>query len=261
MRIQPDDPTYTPAEKALSWSRETRYGTNHIVNWGRAAAALGAEDSPYAHDPMTAEEAEALWKKHGNIKNKRWTMVMNHIGSGKDEVVKLYEKELRRYNSKLSMQGHYTAADWEKKHGAPAVICQFVGYEEDLTIYDPAVGTPNWWLDGVAKVQQIWTFQDKTGDMRLQKDLRIPELEDITTQWDVPNPSISACPGSEEPLLKVDLAAAAHIKREGTNTKVHATAVMTSEWPGCLLKLPIAWVKKVCWLQQLVAWFRNLFGI
>ena len=93
MRIQPDDLTYTPAEKALSWSRETRYGTAHIVNWGRAAAALGAEDSPYAHDPMTAEEAEALWKKYGNIKNKRWTMVMNHIGSGKEEVVKLYEKK------------------------------------------------------------------------------------------------------------------------------------------------------------------------
>ena len=73
-RILPDDPQFTPMQKALSWAKETQHGQRHQQRWGRVAAALGADNG---RDPMTFEEAEGLWERFG--RNARWTMAINAI--------------------------------------------------------------------------------------------------------------------------------------------------------------------------------------
>ena len=227
MRIQPDDPTYTPAEKALSWSRETRYGTNHIVNWGRAAAALGAENSPYAHDPMTAEEAEALWKKYGNIKNKRWTMVMNHIGSGKEEVVKLYEKELSGDKDSSSVQVKVVT---EK----PAV---HITYDETATKKDLEEA-----IDDV-----IEAAGDKVDD--LVEDAQETYEEAVETVQEVYEDVADKVEDTFDDVVEVS-----RKQWEEANRKmqdIHAAAIETSTWYKSKLSL---------W-QRFIAWLKNLFGI
>ena len=78
-KIMPDDPNYTPLEKALNWASETYHGPTHVGKWSRVAAALG-EDNDY--HPMTYVEAEAYWNQHN--RNARWTMVMDTLDPGVD---------------------------------------------------------------------------------------------------------------------------------------------------------------------------------
>ena len=76
IKIMPDDPHYTPLEKALNWASETHHGHQHQENWNRVAAALG-EDNGY--DPMTTDEVKSFWNKFG--RNKRWGMAVHAVRS------------------------------------------------------------------------------------------------------------------------------------------------------------------------------------
>ena len=73
-RILPDDPAFTPLQKALSWSKETQHGQRHQQRWGMVAAALGADNGKV---PMPLDEVEVLWERFG--RNARWTMALNAI--------------------------------------------------------------------------------------------------------------------------------------------------------------------------------------
>ena len=73
-RIMPDDPNFSPLEKALSWAKETQHGPQHQARWSKVAAALGADNG---YPPMPLNEAEGLWERFG--RNKRWTMAINAI--------------------------------------------------------------------------------------------------------------------------------------------------------------------------------------
>ena len=71
-RIMPDDPAFTPLQKALSWSKETQHGRLHQERWNRVAAAFGADNG---HAPMSIDEVEDLWDRFG--RNARWSMALD----------------------------------------------------------------------------------------------------------------------------------------------------------------------------------------
>ena len=81
-RIMPDDPNYTPMEKALSWAKETHHGNQHQVRWRCAAAALGATPDQLIETggdgtaiPMTLKGARKWWNQFN--RNPRWSMLVN----------------------------------------------------------------------------------------------------------------------------------------------------------------------------------------
>ena len=83
-RIMPDDPNFSPLEKALSWAKETRHGPQHQARWRCVAAALGATqaqliaaDGDGTATPMTLEGAVGWWNNFGQ--NPRWTMAVDAI--------------------------------------------------------------------------------------------------------------------------------------------------------------------------------------
>ena len=156
MKIMPDDPNYTPLEKALNWASETHHGPKHQERWNQVAAALGADNG---YDPMSEKEIRRTWYQFN--KNARWTVAMNAIGQS--ELVEKDKEEMKRYNSDLAMQGNYTAQQWKDRYGTYPVICKVEGYDE-LTIYDPGAGPgmPNWWLDGPGEPIELWTYNSET---------------------------------------------------------------------------------------------------
>ena len=81
-RIMPDDPNFTPMEKALSWAKETHHGNQHQVRWRCAAAALGATPEQLIETggdgtaiPMTLKGARKWWNQFN--RNPRWSMLVN----------------------------------------------------------------------------------------------------------------------------------------------------------------------------------------
>ena len=175
-KIMPDDPEYTPAEKAVNWAAETHHGPAHCERWNRVAAALGVDNG---YVSMSEEEIEKWWKHHN--RNKRWAMAMEAVG--RHWVVVKREQEMARYHSKLSMQGHFSAAQWLQRTGADPIICKFEGYD-DLTIYDAGAGPgmPNWWLDGPGEPDELWRLEEN-GDYTFVKTLTgDEELAKVTSK-------------------------------------------------------------------------------
>ena len=214
-RIMPDDPNWTPVEKALSWAKETRHGPEHQMRWNRVAAALGASNG---FSPMPLAEATQHWE--GFNRNARWTMAVNAMtlaastitttASSRDPIedanryrasvgmppveksqadklrealvktderpdveVKEFdptlgvfvnvrmteaqkrEKDMEFYRNGPSMQGHFTAVEWERMHGIPPTVVLVEKWNR-LAIYDDAVRQPNYWLEGDGKPVQTW---------------------------------------------------------------------------------------------------------
>ena len=86
-KIMPDDPNYTPLEKALNWAAETHHGEQHRSRWRGAAAALGATPAQLIAAggdgtaiPMTMEGARKWWKHFGQ--NARWSMLVDALENG-----------------------------------------------------------------------------------------------------------------------------------------------------------------------------------
>ena len=73
-RIMPDDPNFTPMEKALSWAQETQHGVAHQDRWNRVAAALGAVNG---YTPMPCAEMVELYQRFNH--NARWTMAVEAL--------------------------------------------------------------------------------------------------------------------------------------------------------------------------------------
>ena len=71
-KIMPDDPKFTPVQKALSWAKETQHGIQHQNRWNEVAAALGADNG---YTPMSAGEMRKLWERFN--RNARWSMAMD----------------------------------------------------------------------------------------------------------------------------------------------------------------------------------------
>ena len=74
VKIMPDDPNYTPLEKALNWAAETHHGESHQVRWKRVAAALGADNG---YSPMSLDEVTDMWTRFG--RNARWSMALDAL--------------------------------------------------------------------------------------------------------------------------------------------------------------------------------------
>ena len=219
-RIMPDDPNYSPVEKAGSWAEETHHGPRHQERWRRVAAALGSNNGA---SPMSFEEAEGLWERFG--RNKRWTMAVNAIEGAEaatfaaaahhaedieaanryreavglppveqsegeklrdalvktnarpDVVVKEFDpvaghfveikvsedekrrRELDFYESAPAMQGHFTVEEWRRMNGSEPTVVLVKGWNR-LAILDPALGIPNYWLEGEGEPTQEWVHDD-----------------------------------------------------------------------------------------------------
>ena len=138
-KIMPDDPEFTPLEKAMNWAAETHHGKAHQDRWNQVAAALGADNG---YTPAPKSQIKSWWLSFN--KNARWSMAMEAIGQS-DDVAKR-EEEMAEYNSPLSMQGHYSLADWDRLHGSEATICKVEGFDK-LTIWDAGCQQPNFWLE------------------------------------------------------------------------------------------------------------------
>ena len=190
-KIMPDDPNYSPLDKALNWASETQHGQNHCDRWNMVAAALGADNG---YSPMSKKDVKKWWKHHGQ--NARWSMALDAVTNTDEmaEIVATREAEMDRYHSKLSMQGHFSAEEWKARHnGADPIICKFEGYDE-LTIYDPGAsgGMPNWWLDGPGEPSQLWrleedgtpTFVRALGEPEIDEDDRDITVEDLAEEMD-----------------------------------------------------------------------------
>ena len=74
IKIMPDDPAYSPVEKALNWAAETHHGEAHQKRWDAVAAALGAANGSEA---MTLAQAREWANHHGW--NKRWSFAVEAI--------------------------------------------------------------------------------------------------------------------------------------------------------------------------------------
>ena len=123
-RIMPDDPNYTPVEKAISWANETHHGPQHQARWRRVAAALGAANGA---TPMPFVEAEGLWERFG--RNKRWSMAINAIE----------DAETKAWNELQA------ATDTRQAEHEAAVTAAVNQEEDDITAanrYREAVGLP-----------------------------------------------------------------------------------------------------------------------
>ena len=97
-RILPDDPVFTPMQKAISWSKEVQHGQRHQERWGRVAAALGADNG---HDPMTYEQAEVLWERFG--RNARWTMALDAIEEAETPTMRDPIEDANRYRAAVGL--------------------------------------------------------------------------------------------------------------------------------------------------------------
>ena len=75
-KIMPDDPKFTPMQKALSWAKETQHGIQHQNRWNEVAAALGADNG---YTPMSVGEMRKLWERFN--RNARWTMAMDAMSA------------------------------------------------------------------------------------------------------------------------------------------------------------------------------------
>ena len=73
-RIMPDDPNYTPLEKALSWAMETHHGPTHQERWNGVAEALGGDTG---YEAMSMSEVRANWERFN--RNARWTMALEAL--------------------------------------------------------------------------------------------------------------------------------------------------------------------------------------
>ena len=191
-KIMPNDDRFTALEKALNWAVETQHGPDHQERWSRIAAALGADNG---FTPMSMNEVKKWWNHFGQ--NARWTMAMNALGA--QEEVEAREKEMERYNSKLSMQGSFTAEEWKQRTNEEPIICKFEGYD-DLTIYDHGAGRgmPNWWLEGPGEPTQLWRLEENgnftyinelvTSEERAESDANAKLLADGPESWVVNSP-------------------------------------------------------------------------
>ena len=159
-KIMPDDPAFTPREKAVSWAKETHHGKAHQNRWNRVAATMGEENG---YDAYSFKEVERIWKQFGM--NKRWTVVMNWFKDD-DEVAELKaerDAEMAEYNSPLRMQGHYSLADWDSLHKSEATICKIEGFDK-LTIWDSGCQMPNFWLEeDFAQPTEQWRLMPDGG--------------------------------------------------------------------------------------------------
>ena len=93
VKIMPDDPDFTPVEKALNWAAETHHGKDHQERWNHVAAALGADNG---YEPMSLDELKRLWERFN--KNKRWTMALNALNTPLADESPEEEKEVIQSN-------------------------------------------------------------------------------------------------------------------------------------------------------------------
>ena len=72
-KIMPDDPIFTPLEKAMNWAAETHHGQAHRYRWYGVARALGGshENCNYVV-AMKYESLCQMWEQFG--RNARWSM-------------------------------------------------------------------------------------------------------------------------------------------------------------------------------------------
>ena len=152
VKIMPDDPTYTPAEKAMNWASEAHHGKNHQHRWNMVAAAFGVDNG---YSPMSAESIEKWWRHHGQ--NKRWSMAMNAIGN-KSMVVKR-EKEMAEYHNSPPIQGNYTVKEWIDRYGMDPEIALIDGWGFKYII-DPQAQVPLWKTDDDAAATSSWRYED-----------------------------------------------------------------------------------------------------
>ena len=152
-KIMPGDMTHTPLEKALNWASETHHGKAHQNRWNRVASTMG---EPNGYDPYTFDEVKKIWEQFG--KNARWTVAIDWFDSDDEDVRGMVE-----YHSPLTMQGHYSLADWDKLHGSEATICKIEGFDK-LTIWDSGCQMPNFWLEeDFAQPTEQWRLMPDGG--------------------------------------------------------------------------------------------------
>ena len=149
-KIMPGDQAHTPLEKAENWASETHHGKAHQNRWYRVAATMGADNGC---DPYTFDEVKKIWKQFG--KNARWTVAIDWFDTDDDDVAGMV-----KYHFAPAMQGHFTIEEWRKMHGSEPVCVRITGWDQ-RAILDPAIGVPNYWVEGPCYPTQEW---ERVGD-------------------------------------------------------------------------------------------------
>ena len=162
--IAPADEEYSPLEKVISWARETQHGLNHQVKWCRVALAMGHEwrgDFLTGMEPawqgaetqggMTYKGCLEFYELHN--RNARWTLAREWFEANapipqdiKAQVAKR-DADMDFYLNAPAMQGHFAVDQWRRMYRQEPVVVVIEGWDK-LAIIDPALGFPNYWLEG-----------------------------------------------------------------------------------------------------------------
>ena len=169
-----------PRRSFLQWSLEKAHGRDHQIRWCRMLLAMAhewrnrtfSEMEPIWREaeqrgPLSYEECLSLWERHGH--NERWSMAKEwfekNIDMSQEEIKQQYQEAQKRaaeiefYRNAPAMQGHFTEAEWLKMHGSHPEIVLIMGWGRK-GIIDPALGIPNYWLEGEGSATGAWKYVD-----------------------------------------------------------------------------------------------------
>ena len=178
MKIMPDHPDFTPLEKALNWAGETHHGPEHQDRWRQISVSLGADIEGV--EPMPLVDVVMWWKKFN--KNPRWSMALDNLVEGdfdnleqkadyvltdagsqvveKEEPTVASAEEMDFYHNGPPVQGHFTIEEWRHMYGVEPKVVNVRRWKRQAII-DPALGQPNYWLEGQEVITaQNWDYVD-----------------------------------------------------------------------------------------------------
>ena len=182
MKIMPDHPDFTPLEKALNWAGETHHGPEHQDRWRQISVSLGADIEGV--EPMPLVDVVMWWKKFN--KNPRWSMALDNLVTGdfdnleqkaqsvlngthsdaedapslEVKEMEVSAEEMDFYHNGPPVQGHFTIEEWRHMYGVEPKVVNVRRWKRQAII-DPALGQPNYWLEGQEVITaQNWDYEN-----------------------------------------------------------------------------------------------------
>ena len=182
IKIMPDDPNFTPLEKALNWAGEAKHGPEHQDRWRQISVSLGAPIKGVEAMPLV--DVVMWWKKFN--KNPRWSMALDNLVKGdfdnleqkaafvlneqrpdaedapslKVKEMEVSAEEMDFYHNGPPVQGHFTIEEWRHMYGVEPKVVNVRRWKRQAII-DPALGQPNYWLEGQEVITaQNWDYEN-----------------------------------------------------------------------------------------------------
>ena len=137
------------------------------------------------------------------------------------------EKDMDFYRNGPSMQGHYTAVEWERLHGIPPTVVLVEKWNR-LAILDDVVSCPNYWLEGEGKPTQTWMHVN--GDWVKLSDATTVKTESEKPAANVPTVFSSPPPGADDGVQWEDVTEPPSGHKNVPVPDAMAAAIKAGDW-------------------------------